>query len=118
MKAIEIHKLTKFYGKTLGINDVNFDVEQGEIFDFIGPNGAGKSTTIRTLLNLIFPTYGSAEIFGMDIVKKSKEIKYRIGYLPAEANYYHRMTVKELLDYSAGFFNLRNYESRIEQLMG
>jgi len=60
---IEIKNLTKYYGKSRGIVDVNFDVKEGEIFGFIGPNGAGKSTTIRTLLSLIYPTSGSATIF-------------------------------------------------------
>ncbi|MFC2131603.1 ABC transporter ATP-binding protein [Bacteroidota bacterium] len=116
MKLIEISNLTKYYGKALGIRDVNFDVEQGEIFGFIGPNGAGKSTTIRTLMGLIFPTSGNAKIFGMDIVKDTKKIKMRTGYLSAEGNYYHKMTVLELLDYSAKFFNLENYGNRLNYL--
>ncbi|MGO4375350.1 ATP-binding cassette domain-containing protein, partial [Paenibacillus sp. MCAF20] len=64
MNAIEINKLTKTYGKARGITDISFSIEEGEIFGFIGPNGAGKSTTIRTLLSLIYPTSGSATIFG------------------------------------------------------
>ncbi len=116
MKTIEINNLTKYYGKTLGIKDVNFSIEQGEIFGFIGPNGAGKSTTIRTLLNLIFPTSGSASIFGLDIIKDSPEIKKRTGYLPAEGNYYHEMTVRELFDYSASFFDIANYQARLNYL--
>ncbi|MCD5410236.1 MAG: ATP-binding cassette domain-containing protein, partial [Clostridiales bacterium] len=58
MKVIEISSLTKYYGKSKGIENVNLDVNEGDIFGFIGPNGAGKSTTIRTLLNIIFPTSG------------------------------------------------------------
>ena len=69
MNVIEIKNLTKSYGKARGITDVSFNVEQGEIFGFIGPNGAGKSTTIRTLLSLIYPTSGSATIFGKDCVR-------------------------------------------------
>ena len=68
MNIIETNKLTKYYGKTLGIVDVDMSVVEGEIFGFIGPNGAGKSTTIRTLLGLIYPTSGSAKIFGKDII--------------------------------------------------
>ncbi|MBQ1234589.1 MAG: ATP-binding cassette domain-containing protein, partial [Oscillospiraceae bacterium] len=60
MKAIDIQNLTKYYGKTRGVENLNLTVEQGEFFGFIGPNGAGKSTTIRTLMGLIFPTSGSA----------------------------------------------------------
>ena len=74
MYIIETSNLTKYYGKSRGIIDVNLEIEPGEIFGFIGPNGAGKSTTIRTLLNLIFPTKGRAKIFGLDIIKDSRKI--------------------------------------------
>ena len=70
MEAIKTENLTKYYGKSRGVLELNLSVEQGEVFGFIGPNGAGKSTTIRTLLGLISPTKGSAQIFGMDTVKK------------------------------------------------
>ena len=73
MNVIEINKLTKSYGKVRGIVDVSFHVEQGEIFGFIGPNGAGKSTLIRTLLSLIYPTSGSATIFGKDCIKYAQK---------------------------------------------
>lgn len=112
---IETQNLTKFYGKDRGIIDLNLEIESGEIFGFIGPNGAGKSTTIRTLLGLIFPTSGSGSIFGMDIVKKTKDIKTQIGYMPSEINYYHKMEVRELLEYSANFFAM-DCRSRIEEL--
>lgn len=62
--VIEIDKLTKYYGKHKGIEDITFSVKKGEVFGFIGPNGAGKSTTIRTLLALIHPTAGSAGSLG------------------------------------------------------
>lgn len=75
MNVIEIKNLTKMYGKARGIENVSFNVEEGEIFGFIGPNGAGKSTTIRTLLSLIYPTSGSATIFGKDIITAAPEIK-------------------------------------------
>ncbi len=104
MNAIEINNLTKRYGTARGIEDVNFDVKEGEIFGFIGPNGAGKSTTIRTLLSLIYPTSGSAEIFGKDCIKYGAEIKKEIGYLPSEVFYYDKMKVIDLLKYSASFY--------------
>ena len=106
MIAIETKNLTKFYGKSRGIIDVDLEINEGEIFGFIGPNGAGKSTTIRTLLGLIHPTSGSGSIFGMDIVKDTKRIKREIGFLPSEVNYYDRMHVHELLQYSADFYGL------------
>lgn len=117
MSVIEIQKLTKYYGKDRGIIDLELRVEEGEIFGFIGPNGAGKSTTIRTLLGFIFPTSGSARIFGRDIVRDTKEIKKSVGYLPAEVEYYEKMRVFELLEYSASFYSV-NCEFRISELAG
>lgn len=115
MNVIEIKNLTKMYGKARGIEDVSFDVKEGEIFGFIGPNGAGKSTTIRTLLSLIYPTSGSATIFGKDIITASPEIKKDIGYLPSEVFYYDNMKVMDLLKYSASFYK-KDCTKRIKEL--
>jgi len=104
MSAIEINNLTKYYGKARGIIDVSLEVAEGEIFGFIGPNGAGKSTTIRLLCSLIYPTEGSATIFGKDVIKHGPEVRRDIGYLPGEVFYYDRMKVKDLLKYSASFY--------------
>jgi ABC-2 type transport system ATP-binding protein len=104
MSIIEVNHLTKFYGKSRGIVDVSFNVEEGEIFGFIGPNGAGKSTTIRLFLSLIYPTSGDAKIFGKDCIKFGPGIRQDIGYLPSEVFYYEGMKVFDLLKYSASFF--------------
>jgi ABC-2 type transport system ATP-binding protein len=104
VNIIETKKLTKYYGKTLGIENLDLTIQEGEIFGFIGPNGAGKSTTIRTLLGLIHPTSGSATIFGKDITKFGPEIKEQIGYLPSEVFYYDSMKVIDLLKYSGSFY--------------
>ncbi len=101
MNIIEIKNLTKTYGKSRGINDLNLNIEEGDFFGFIGPNGAGKSTTIRTLLGLITPTGGSATIMGYDIVKDNKKILSEVGYLPSEINFYSKMKVKDVIRYSA-----------------
>lgn len=103
--VIKTNDLTKRYGKARGIENVNLDIRAGEMFGFIGPNGAGKSTTIRTLLGLIQPTAGSAEIFGKDITEYGPEIRQEIGYLPSEVFYYDGMKAIDLLNYSASFYN-------------
>ncbi len=103
MAIIETHGLTKTYGKSRGISDVNLTVNEGEIYGFIGPNGAGKSTTIKLLLNMIFPTSGSASIFGLDVVKDSEKIKRKVGYVPGEVRYYAHMTANELLRATLAF---------------
>jgi len=105
MNAIETVKLTKYYGKDRGIVDVDMTVKEGEIFGFIGPNGAGKSTTIRTLLGLIYPTSGSATIFGKDVIKHGPQIRQEVGYLPSEVFYYDDMRAIDLLKYSASFYD-------------
>ncbi|GFZ30298.1 ABC transporter ATP-binding protein [Clostridium zeae] len=114
MNVIEISNLTKQYGKSRGIIDVNLNIEEGEIFGFIGPNGAGKSTTIRTLLGLIYPTSGSATIFGKNCIE-SPEVRQSLGYLPSEVFYYDNMKVIDLLKYSASFYK-KDCTKRIHEL--
>ena len=111
MDAIKTTGLTKYYGKARGIIDLNLCVPEGEFFGFIGPNGAGKSTTIRTLLGLISPSSGSAEILGMDMVKERQKILEGVGYLPSEAVFYPGMRVRDVLKLSAG---LRKKDCREE----
>lgn len=105
MFVIEIKDLTKYYGDVKGCENVNINVEEGEIFGFIGPNGAGKSTTIRTMLSLIYPTSGSVTIFGKDAIEFGHEVRKDIGYLPSEIFYYDKMKVIDLLKYSATFYD-------------
>ncbi len=100
-KAIEIKNLTKYYGRTRGIENVNLSVEEASFFGFIGPNGAGKSTTIRTLLALIAPDSGSATVLGYDVVKEKDKILSEVGYLPSEAAFYAGMKVSDMLKLSA-----------------
>ena len=104
MQAIQTNNLTKYYGKSRGIVDLNLTVNKGEFFGFIGPNGAGKSTTIRTLLGLIKCSGGSATVLGLDIGKEKEEILRRVGYLPSETTFYAGMRVRDVLKLSA---NLR-----------
>ena len=113
---IDITDLSKFYGKSRGIENVNLEIGRGEVFGFIGPNGAGKSTTIRILMNLIFPTGGSARIMGMDVVRQTKEIKQKVGYIPSDANAYSYMVVEEFLNYFARFYDVPDAGSRITEL--
>ena len=101
MEAIKTVGLTKYYGSSRGIIELNLSVEAGECFGFIGPNGAGKSTTIRTLLGLISPTAGSAQIFGKDIGREKEAILREVGYLPSEALFYPGMKVRDILKFSA-----------------
>ncbi len=101
MNAIQTEGLTKFYGSSRGILDLDLTVQEGEFYGFIGPNGAGKSTTIRTLLGLIRKTRGSARVLGKDIAKEKEQILAETGYLPSEAVFYPDMRGRDLIRLSA-----------------
>jgi ABC-2 type transport system ATP-binding protein len=102
--VIHTEQLTKFYGRHRGIEDLDLDVEEGEIFGFLGPNGAGKTTTIRTLLDHLRPTRGRATIFGIETTVDPIAIHRRIGYLPGEFALYDKLTGGQTIEY---FANLR-----------
>jgi ABC-2 type transport system ATP-binding protein len=99
--VIETRELTKFYGEHCAVDQVSMAVEQGEVFGFLGPNGAGKTTTIRSLLNLLRPTSGSASIFGLDSQAESAAIRARLGNLPGDYGYDQRLTGREVVSFFA-----------------
>ena len=99
--AISAQGLTKFYGRVRGVVDLDLQVEQGEVFGFLGPNGAGKTTTIRLLLDLIRPTRGRAEIFGLDTRRQGVAVRRQIGYMPGDLRLYDRLTGSDLVHYFA-----------------
>jgi ABC-2 type transport system ATP-binding protein len=101
---IQTERLSKSYGSHRGIVDVDLAVQPGEVFGFLGPNGAGKTTTIRTLLDLIRPTSGTARVFGIESTADPVAIHRRSGYLPGEFALYDRLTGAQHLEY---FANLR-----------
>ncbi|GHO83947.1 ABC transporter ATP-binding protein [Dictyobacter formicarum] len=96
---IEVNSLTKRYGNKRGINDVSFQVEEGEAFGFLGPNGAGKTTTIRLLMALLRANSGTARIAGLDVWQQSVEIKRLVGYLPGELSLDPSLTGGQILAY-------------------
>ena len=102
---VKVSNLTKFYGKTKGIEKVSFEIHEGEIYGLMGPNGAGKTTTLRSMLNLISSDSGKTNILGKDVNElSSKEIR-NISYLPGEFEMYSNLTGKQYLTYIS---NLRN----------
>ncbi len=117
MNTIETEKLTKSYGKNIGIEDVDMSVLKGEIFGFIGPNGSGKSTLIRTLLNFLYPTSGKGTVLDKDIVRDSKEIKEHVGYVPSEIKYYGKSTVREIIEYAKSFKKDSLTNNEIDELI-
>lgn len=96
---LELHNLTKNYGKYRGIDAISIELKAGEVFGFLGPNGAGKSTTIRTILDFIHPSNGSATMFGLDSHKDAVKIKNRVGYLAGDIELYYNMTGRQILKF-------------------
>lgn len=97
--VIEIHRLTKYYGRSRGIENLDLSISKGEIFGFLGPNGAGKSTTIRLMLNLLRPSSGRVDIFGKTVRNNHAEIFRRIGNVPGELKLYEELTGTGFLRY-------------------
>lgn len=103
--AILTEGLTKHYGDVKALVDLDLEVKRGEVFGFLGPNGAGKTTMIRTILDLIHPTSGSASILGLDTREDAVEIRNHVGYLPSDLSMYPTLTGRDMITY---FANLRD----------
>lgn len=114
MKAIEVKNLTKVFGKFTAVDNINFDVKQGEIFGFLGANGAGKSTTIRMLIGILGPTMGDALVSGYSIKNQPDLVKKNIGYMSQKFSLYNDLTVAENIRFFAGIYGLdgKKYEER------
>ena len=108
--------LTKRYGSAKGIEKVNLEVPAGEIFGFLGPNGAGKSTAIRTIMNFLRPTSGTATIFGLDSVRDSAKVKSRIGYLAGDFELYDILTGAQYLTFIAHLRGVKNVKQQVDEL--
>jgi ABC-2 type transport system ATP-binding protein len=98
---IQVKDVTKKYGNFIAVKNLNFEIKHGEVIGFLGPNGAGKSTTMNMLTGFIEPSEGSIIINGKDIVKKAREAKKNIGYMPENVPLYLDLTVREFVTYMA-----------------
>ena len=106
MNAIEVRHLTRRFGEFIAVNDLTFDVRQGEIFGFLGSNGAGKSTTIRMLCGLLRPTSGTALVGGVDVSRDPEGVKRRIGYMSQRFSLYEKLTVDQNITFFGGIYGL------------
>ena len=106
MGAIEVHNLSKSYGKVQALDCVSFSVERGELFGLIGPDGAGKTTLFRLLTTLLNPDSGSAEVDGCDTAKDYLAIRSRVGYMPGRFSLYPDLSVEENLQFFAALFGV------------
>jgi ABC-2 type transport system ATP-binding protein len=117
---IKINNLNKYYGKHRGIEDVSFEIKEGELLGLIGPNGAGKTTTIRILTGFLKPDSGEALIDGKKMPYDVDFVKENIGYIPGEVNFYGDMKISEFLEFNRSFYkNIdKEYEKEIIDLLG
>ena len=105
MKAIEVNRVSKHYGKNIVLDNVSFSVNKGEVFGLIGPDGAGKTTLFRIMATLLLSETGSVTVDGFDVVRQMKEIRRRVGYMPGKFSLYQDLTVEENLKFFATLFN-------------
>jgi len=109
---IETSHLTKEYNGHAAVDDLSFNMKEGEIFGFLGPNGAGKSTTLLMLMGLTQPTSGSASVWGLDPVRQARDIKKIVGYLPENVGFYGDLNAEESLRYVADLNGLDSKKTR------
>ena len=111
--SISVQHISKSFKKVTAVNDVSFEVKEGELFGLIGPDGAGKTTIFRMLTTLLFADKGTATVAGFDVVDDYKEIRNNVGYMPGKFSLYQDLTVEENLDFFATIFGTtieENYE--------
>jgi ABC-2 type transport system ATP-binding protein len=118
-KAISVQNLTKRFGSFTAVDNITFDVEQGEIFGFLGANGAGKTTAMRMLCGLSLPTSGKAIVAGYDLYKDAENIKRSIGYMSQKFSLYEDLTIRENIRFYGGIYGLTNAQisSKTEHLV-
>ncbi|MBW2187714.1 MAG: ATP-binding cassette domain-containing protein [Deltaproteobacteria bacterium] len=117
--AIEVKNLSKYYGKFLAVDKINFSVEKGEIFGFLGPNGAGKTTTQRMLTSLLTPSDGQIRVLGHDLAHDAYPAKGQIGLVPEESNVYTELTAWDNLMFTGRLYRMSKEDrnSRAEELL-
>ena len=107
-----VENLTKRFGDFTAVNNINFEVKQGEIFGFLGANGAGKTTAMRMLCGLSLPTSGKAQVAGFDVYRQTEQIKRNIGYMSQKFSLYDDLTVRENIRFYAGIYGLSDVAIR------
>ena len=113
--SIEVKKLSKTYSKQIAVNQIDFQVNTGEIVGFLGPNGAGKSTTMKMITGFIPPSSGGGTVCGIDFVENSIDVRKIVGYLPENNPLYPEMYIKEYLTFMAGLSQVNEVTSAVNK---
>jgi ABC-2 type transport system ATP-binding protein len=119
MAAVDVSNLVKSYGTLIAVNDVSFQVREGEIYGLLGPNGAGKTTTLKVLMGLLDPDSGSATIFNINALDDPLGAKSLVGYVPEEEFLYESLTPRELFNFVASIRGLDSEQTskRIKEIV-
>lgn len=115
--VIEVEGLTRRFGDFVAVDDVSFEVEEGEIFGYLGANGAGKSTTIKMLCGLLAPSAGRARVAGHDISESSRAVKSAIGYMSQKFSLYLDLPVRANLEFYAGAYEIERPAARVREIL-
>jgi ABC-type multidrug transport system, ATPase component len=113
--AISVTGLTKIFGDRKVVDGFDMEVAKGTIYGFLGPNGSGKTTTIRMMCGLLTPDGGKGQCLGLDIIRDSREIKKRVGYMPQKFSLYEDLTIAENLDFVARMFGMKNRKAIVAE---
>jgi ABC-2 type transport system ATP-binding protein len=115
--AIDVHGLTKRFGKLTAVNGIDIQVPEGEVWGFVGPNGSGKTTTIRMLCGLLKPDAGDGQCLGADIRRETETIKRQVGYMTQRFSFWEDMTVRENLEFTARIYEMPDIEGTVRQTL-
>lgn len=115
--SVQVQQVSKIYGEQKAVNDISFEVKEGQILGFLGPNGAGKSTTMKMITGYLPPTEGDIYVNGIDMRTQALEGRKHIGYLPENNPLYKEMFVKEYLHFIAGVYHLTNKKAAVERVI-
>src|SRR4051812_17811625 len=115
--SIEVNGLLKVYGQQKAVNNISFNIRNGEIVGFLGPNGAGKSTTMKMITGYLLPDAGTAKVSGVDVTQDPIAVKKKIGYLPEANPLYYDMYVREYLLFVAGVHGIKNSKEKIQNVI-
>jgi len=115
--AIDVHGLTKRFGKKTAVDHVDIAVPAGEVWGFLGPNGSGKTTTIRMLCGLLHPDDGSGTCLGLDVVTQSEAIKRQVGYMTQKFSFWEDLSIRENLEFVARIYELDDQKAKVEHTL-
>ena len=110
--TVELKGVVKRYSEILAVDNLDLTINPGEIFGLLGPNGSGKSTTLKMLLGLVHPDFGSVNVLGLDVQKDAVAVKRQVGYVPESPRLYEFLTGIEYLDFIGDIYSIKTEEKR------